>query len=68
MFNDDFLEALKKNQKENSSDQGTVEAVKKIQKQKRLSSEEFLRVFDAIRKDGPKTNYKMPDKWSGPET
>jgi hypothetical protein len=67
MFKEDLLNALKKTQKENTPDQGTLEAIKKIQSQKRLSSEEFLRVFDAIRKDGPNTNYKMPDKWLRPE-
>jgi hypothetical protein len=67
MFKEDLLNALKRTQKENTKDQGTLEAIKKIQSQKRLSSEEFLRVFDAIRKDGPNTNYKMPEKWSGPE-
>jgi hypothetical protein len=67
MFKENLLDALKKTQKENTPNQGALETIKKIQNEQRLSSEEFLRVFDAIRKDGPNTNYKMPKNWSRPE-
>ena len=32
-------------------------------KQKRLSSEEFLKVHDEIWKPGPSVNYQNPDNW-----
>ena len=37
---------------------------KKIEKQKRLSSHEFLKVYDTLYKEGPKTKYQNPEKWS----
>ena len=38
-------------------------AMTKIQKYKRFSSQEFLKIYDAIWQEGPKTFYKNPDNW-----
>ena len=32
---------------------------------RRLSSQEFVKLFDAMWEQGPKVNYKDPDKWRG---
>ncbi len=63
MFKERLLEALKRSQNEEQPDQTLQIAVTKIQKQKRLSSEEFLKGFDAIWKEGPKTAYQNPNAW-----
>ncbi len=64
VFKEDLLYALKKKRKENTSDKETDEAIRKIEDQKRLTSEEFIRIYDAIRRDGPISTYKTPDNWS----
>jgi hypothetical protein len=61
---EDLVNALKQTQKKNAPDKETLKVFKKIQSQKRLNSEEFLQVFDKIRKDGPTTTYKSPDNWT----
>jgi hypothetical protein len=38
-------------------------AMTKIQKHKRFSSQEFLKIYDAIWQEGPKIFYKNPDNW-----
>jgi hypothetical protein len=35
----------------------------KIEGQKRLSSKEFLKVYDALRQEGPIAKYQNPDTW-----
>ncbi len=44
-------------------DEETLQAITKIQNRKKLSSKEFLRVYDTIRKEGPKATYKNPNSW-----
>ena len=39
----------------------TIPTANKIQKQKRLSSNEFLSVYDSLWKEGPKVQYQNPD-------
>jgi hypothetical protein len=53
-----LVNALKRTQKKNAPDKETLKVIKKLQSQKRLNNEEFLKVFDKIRKDGPTTNHK----------
>jgi len=64
MSKERMLEVLKRKQRV-SPDERTRLAMTKMQKQKRLSSEEFLRVHDALWKDGPKIKYQNPDAWDG---
>ncbi|MGD0644115.1 MAG: hypothetical protein ABSA75_04350 [Candidatus Bathyarchaeia archaeon] len=63
MFKKRLLETLTLSQNGNKPDEETVQAMTKIQKQKRLSSQEFLKVYDTIWKEGPKTAYQSPDSW-----
>ena len=56
MFKNRLLEALK-NKNSAKSDEVISAAVKKIDGQKRLSSQEFLKVHEAIWQDGPKIKY-----------
>ena len=63
MFREDLLDALKQKVKENESNKEAKNIINKIETQKRLSSKEFLQVFDAIRKDGPTTKFKTPENW-----
>jgi hypothetical protein len=41
---------------------GTV--AEKLEKQKRLTSDEFLQVYEFIRQDGPLAKYSNPEKWA----
>jgi hypothetical protein len=63
MFKNRLLEALKLSQNGNNLDDETFRAMAKIQNHKRLSGHEFLKVYDAIWQEGPKTFYKDPDSW-----
>jgi hypothetical protein len=63
MFKKRLLKKLKLSQNGNNPDEETVQAMIKIQKHKRLSSQEFLKVYDTIWKEGPKTVYQYPDNW-----
>jgi hypothetical protein len=63
MFKERLLETLKSSQNKGKIDEETLQAMAKIQNHKRLSSEEFLRVYDTIRKEGPKTTYQNPNSW-----
>jgi hypothetical protein len=63
MFKERLLDALKLSQNEDEPDEETLQAMIKIQKQKKLSSQEFLKVYDTIRQEGPKTAYQNPNSW-----
>ena len=66
MFKDVLLGALRRTHKTDKPDNEMLQVIGKIQEQKRLSSKEFLKVHDAIWKDGPKIRYQCPDSWSRP--
>lgn len=40
--------------------------VAKKMKQKRLTSEEFLRIYETLWKEGPKVKYVNPGNWEDP--
>jgi hypothetical protein len=63
MFKNRLLETLKRYKNGNKPDDETFRAMAKIQENKRLSSQEFLKVYDTIWQEGPKTFYKNPDSW-----
>ena len=63
MFKERLLETLKFSQNGGKPDEETLQAMAKIQNQKKLSSQEFLKVYDTIRKEGPKTAYQNPNSW-----
>ena len=63
MFKERLLETLKRSQNRNKPDEETLQTMTKIQNHKKLSSQEFLKVYDAIRKEGPKTAYQNPNSW-----
>jgi hypothetical protein len=62
MFKERLLETLKRSHG-NKPDEETLQTITKIQNHKTLSSQEFLKVYDTIRKEGPKTAYQNPDSW-----
>jgi hypothetical protein len=63
MFKERLLDALKFFQNGDEPDEETLQAMIKIQKHKKLSSQEFLKVYDTIRQEGPKTAYQNPNSW-----
>jgi hypothetical protein len=63
MFKERLLETLKRSQNEKTPDEKTLQTLTKIQNHKKLSSKEFLNVYDSIWKEGPKTTYQNPDAW-----
>jgi peptidoglycan hydrolase CwlO-like protein len=58
-----MLKALKSKK---NKDKKTIQAIKKIEKQKRLSSEEFIKVYDSLWKNGPSVKFQNPDSWERP--
>jgi hypothetical protein len=63
MFKNRLLETLKRSKNGDATDDETLRAMAKIQEHKRLSSQEFQKVYDTIWQEGPKTGYKNPDNW-----
>lgn len=64
MFKDRLLDTLKNKKREEKLDEEMSQAMAKIQKQKRLSSQEFLKVYETIRREGPpKMKYQNPEAW-----
>ena len=61
--NEKVLKALKELTNAHHNDQKTIRAISKMRNQKRLSSEEFLKVYDKLWRDGPSVNYRTPDDW-----
>ena len=61
MFKERLLEALKSSSAEENKK--TTRAIEKIKNQKRLSSEEFLKIYDTLWKQGPELKYQSPDAW-----
>jgi hypothetical protein len=62
MFKDTLVGFLKdKKSIDPNDDRIIVKAANKIQEQKRLSSNEFLSVYDSLWKEGPKVQYQNPD-------
>ena len=64
MFKDKLLNALRSKPQAEENNEENLCITKKIEKQKRLSSQEFLKAYDTLYKEGPKTKYQNPEKWS----
>ena len=54
MFKDRLLEALKHSKNSSKEDYETARAIAKMESQKRLSSQEFLKVYDTLWQEGPR--------------
>ena len=63
MFKDLLLRKLETTQETTSQNKLTKKTMMKIQKQKRLTSQEFLKVQETIWQPGPKINYQNADNW-----
>jgi hypothetical protein len=63
MFKERLIETLKLSHNTNKPNEETLQAIIKIQKRKKLSSEEFLKVYDTIRQEGPKATYQNLNSW-----
>ena len=66
MFKERLLDTLKKSQNSKDPDKDMSQTITKIEKHKRLSSQEFLKGYDAIWREGPKTPYQNPNAWRRP--
>ncbi len=62
MFQDQLLKTIQKSEKVNPQSKMTNRAIIKIQKRKRLTSKEFLKIHEAIWQSGPKIKYYNPEK------
>jgi len=67
MFKDKLLETLNPSKTNDKENRKTKKAINKIQRQRKLSSAEFLKVYDTLWKEGPKVKYQSPDTWRDPE-
>ena len=67
MFTDEVLDALKRKQITGKPDAQLSRAIEKIRKNKRLSTCELFKVYDALWKEGPKVKYESPDTRRKPE-
>lgn len=62
MFEDKIISALKdRKNTEKLEDKEIFQAMAKIKKQKRLSSQEFLKVYNTLWQEGPTIQYQNPD-------
>jgi hypothetical protein len=63
MFKDKVVKTLNRSKIKKKEDKKTIKAIDKIQRQKRLSSDEFRKVYDTLWTEGPKIKYQSPDAW-----
>ncbi len=63
MSKDKPLNAVKDKQQAEKNDKEMLPPATAVEKQKRLSSEEFLKGYDQMWKEGPLARYQDPDKW-----
>jgi len=61
MFKDKLLDLLKS---KNDDGKKIIQVTPKIEKRKRLSSEEFLKGYDTLWKEGPSVKYQNPESWN----
>ena len=66
MFKNKPAKPLNRTETDDKEDKKTVKAVGKTQGTKRLSSEEFRKVYDDLWEEGPKIQYQSPDAWRKP--
>lgn len=59
MLTNRLLDAFK-NKNRDSQDQKITQVVTKMENQKRLSSQEFLKVYETIWQNGPSITYQNP--------
>jgi precorrin-6x reductase len=57
---DKMLKAL---ESKKNKDKKIIRAITKIERQKGLSSEEFIKVYNSLWKDGPSVKFQNPDSW-----
>jgi hypothetical protein len=63
MFKDKLTKTLNRTKTSKKENNKTIKAIDKIRGQKRLSSEEFRKVYDTLWTEGPKIQYQSPDAW-----
>ena len=66
MLNNKLVKTLSRSKTNNKKDKKTMKTMDKIQRQERLSSEEFQKVYDNVWKEGPRIKYQSPDAWRKP--
>jgi hypothetical protein len=63
MLKEKLRGSIKLYQKTNKPLEEKGKAKTKNQQQKRLSSQEFLKMYDTMWREGPRTEYQNPDSW-----
>ena len=63
MLKDKVVKTLNRSETKKKENKKTTKAIDKIQRQKRLSSDEFRKVYDTLWTEGPKIKYQSPDAW-----
>ena len=58
---DKLLKALKHSKTRSKCNDETARAIAKMGSKKRLSSQEFLKVYDTLWQEGPRAKYQTPD-------
>jgi len=66
LFENKLVKTLSRSKTNNKKDKKTMKTMDKIQRQERLSSEEFQKVYDNVWKEGPRIKYQSPDAWRKP--
>ena len=61
MFKDRVLDSLKQTVTDGALDGEISRAIEKIENKERLSSQEFLKVYDTLWKEGAPIKYQNPD-------
>ena len=61
MFKDRLLEALKHSKNRSKDDDETARAIAKMGSQKRVSSQEFVKIYDTLLHDDPQVKHQTPN-------
>jgi len=63
VLKDKVVKTLNRPKIKKKEDKKTIKAIDKIQRQKRLSSDEFRKVYETLWTEGPRVKYQSPDAW-----
>jgi hypothetical protein len=64
MFRDRLSGALKRSKKSEKDKEEALQVLYKMEREERLSSKEFIKLYDDLWKEGPLVKYQSPDAWN----
>jgi hypothetical protein len=64
ILTEELATVLKRARKDQKLGKELLTAMNKIRKEEHLESNDFMKIYEILWKEGPKVQYKNPDRWS----